>query len=253
LKTNKANETKGIPKTGTFKIISNERLSRDFFRMRVECPNDARMGQFYMLRAWERYPVLSRPISVFDSDGESVSFLYKTVGVGTEIFSGLEAEDGIFLLGPLGNAFPDARGKIALVGGGVGIAPFYLAAKQLRTAHPECRLDLYLGFSDRALLIDDYRKTADDVIVDVGGFITDAIDPAGYDYIFACGPEVMMRALYGKCGQAGAAGKVYVSMERRMACGVGTCLVCSCGTADGNKRICRDGPVFKGEAVFGQC
>jgi dihydroorotate dehydrogenase electron transfer subunit len=84
----------------------------------------------------------------------------------------------------------------------------------------------------------------------VGGFITDEIEPAGYDHIFTCGPEVMMRALYGKCKRAGAAGKVYVSMENRMACGVGACLVCSCGTTGGNKKVCRDGPVFKGEAVF---
>jgi dihydroorotate dehydrogenase electron transfer subunit len=239
-----------MSKLKTSKVISNERLSRDFCRMRVECPNDARMGQFYMLRAWERYPVLSRPISVFDSDGETVSFLYKVTGRGTEIFSGLEAKDDITLQGPLGSAFPEVSGKIALVGGGVGIAPFYLAAKQLKTARPDCRLDLYLGFSDRALLTDEYRKTADNVTVNVGGFITDEIDPEGYDHLFACGPEVMMRALYGKCKEAGVGGKVYVSMENRMACGVGACLVCSCGTTEGNRKVCKDGPVFKGEAVF---
>ncbi|MDR1621365.1 MAG: dihydroorotate dehydrogenase electron transfer subunit [Synergistaceae bacterium] len=236
------------------KIISNERLSRDFFRMRVECSNEARMGQFYMLRAWRQYPVLSRPISVFDSDGGTVSFLYKVVGRGTEIFSGLKAEDDITLLGPLGSAFPEVSGKIALVAGGAGIAPFYLATKQLKAkqleAYPGCQVDLYLGFSDRPLLTDDYRKTADNVTVNVGGFITDEIDPAGYDHIFACGPEAMMRALYEKCKESGAAGKVYVSLENRMACGVGACLVCSCRTSGGNKKVCKDGPVFKGEAVF---
>jgi dihydroorotate dehydrogenase electron transfer subunit len=208
------------------------------------------MGQFYMLRAWARYPVLSRPISVFDSDGGTVSFLYKVIGKGTEIFSGLKAKEDITLQGPLGSAFPEVTGKIALVGGGVGIAPFYLAARQLKSAHPECRVDLYLGFSDGAILTDDYQEKADKVTVNVGGFITDEIDPAGYDHIFACGPEVMMRALYSKCREAGAAGKVYVSMENRMACGVGACLVCSCRTAGGNKKVCKDGPVFKGEAVF---
>jgi dihydroorotate dehydrogenase electron transfer subunit len=232
------------------KIISNERLSRDFCRMKVECPNGARMGQFYMLRAWKQYPVLSRPISVFDSDGGTVSFLYKVIGRGTEIFSGLEAGDDITLQGPLGSAFPEVSGNIALVGGGVGIAPLYLTAKQLKAARPGCRIDLYLGFSDRALLAEDYRKTAENVIVNVGGFITDEIDPAGYDHILTCGPEVMMRALYEKCKRAGAAGKVYVSMENRMACGVGACLVCSCRTTEGNKKVCKDGPVFKGEAVF---
>jgi dihydroorotate dehydrogenase electron transfer subunit len=218
--------------------------------MKVACPNDARMGQFYMLRAWNQYPVLSRPISVFDSDGETVSFLYKVIGRGTEIFSGLQAEDEINLRGPLGNAFPVVSGKIALVGGGMGIAPFYLTAKQLKAAHPDCRVDLYFGFSDLALRVDEYRKTADKVVICVGGFITDEIDPADYDHIFACGPEAMMRALYEKCKEAGAAGKLHVSMESRMACGVGACYVCSCRTADGNKKVCKDGPVFKGEAVF---
>jgi dihydroorotate dehydrogenase electron transfer subunit len=116
------------------------------------------MGQFYMLRAWKEYPLLSRPISVFDADGETVSFLYKVTGRGTEIFSGLKAEDEIGLRGPLGSAFPEVSGKIALVGGGVGIAPFYLTAKQLKAAHPGCRVDLYLGFSDRALLTENIGK-----------------------------------------------------------------------------------------------
>ena len=81
------------------------------------------MGQFYMLRAWNEYPVLSRPISVFDADPETVSFLYKVVGKGTEIFAGLKAGDEITLDGPHGNGFPEVKGKVALVGGGVGIAP----------------------------------------------------------------------------------------------------------------------------------
>jgi dihydroorotate dehydrogenase electron transfer subunit len=176
--------------------------------------------------------------------------LYKVTGRGTEIFSGLKAEDEIGLRGPLGSAFPEVSGKIALVGGGVGIAPFYLTAKQLKAAHPGCRVDLYLGFSDRALLTEEYREIAENVTVNVGGFITDEIDPAGYDHIFTCGPEVMMRALYAKCKGAGVAKKLHVSMESRMACGVGACYVCSCRTADGNKKVCKDGPVFKGEAVF---
>ncbi|MDR2528667.1 MAG: dihydroorotate dehydrogenase electron transfer subunit [Synergistaceae bacterium] len=232
------------------KIVRNEQYSRDFYGMTVECPNQARMGQFYMLRAWENYPLLSRPISVFDSDGKTVSFLYKVVGKGTEVFAGLKAGDGVTLQGPLGNSFPEVDGKVALVGGGVGIAPLFLAAKQLRAAHPGCQLDLYLGFSGQALLTDEYRRAADSVTIDVGGFITDKVDPSGYDHLLTCGPEIMMRALYGKCKGADAA-KVYVSMENRMACGVGACLVCSCRTAGGNKKVCKDGPVFKGKEVFG--
>ena len=232
------------------KILSNEQLSRDFFQMKANCPNEARMGQFYMLRAWGPYPVLSRPVSVFDSDGETVSFLYKVIGEGTKIFSTLKAGEEIALQGPFGGSFPEVSGKIALIGGGVGIAPLYLAARQLKAASPNCRVDLYLGFSDQELLTDCYRRVADSVTVKVGGFITDAVEPSGYDCLMACGPEPMMLALYKKCKKIGAEEKLYISLEKRMACGVGACLACSCGTVDGNKKVCKDGPVFKAKAVF---
>ena len=231
-------------------VLSNERLGKDFYLMKATRSRAARMGQFYMLRAWKNYPILSRPISVFDEDGETVSFLYKIIGKGTEIFSTLQKGDSISMLGPLGNSFPNVTGKIALVGGGVGIAPFYLAAKQLKQPK-ESRADLYLGFSEAAVLAEEYKRVADNLVVNVGGFITDEIDPARYDHIMACGPEPMLRALYEKCKQAGAEERLYVSMESRMACGVGACFVCSCKTGDGNKKVCKDGPVFKGAEVFG--
>ena len=234
-------------------VLSNERIGKDLYLMKTmksERGGAARMGQFYMLRAWGNYPVLSRPISVFDEDGQTVSFLYKVAGKGTGIFSALQKGDEISMLGPLGNSFPDAKGKIALIGGGVGIAPFYLAAKQLKEQNSSCA-DLYLGFSEEAVLIEEYKRLADNLIVNVGGFISDEIDPDGYDHIMACGPEPMMRALYEKCKDSLAEERLYVSMERRMACGVGACLVCNCKTRYGNKKVCMDGPVFKGVEVFG--
>jgi len=232
-------------------ILSNERTGKDFYLMKVKLAGQAaRMGQFYMLRAWGNYPVLSRPISVFDDDGETVSFLYKVVGKGTEIFSALQKGDDILTLGPLGNSFPEVAGKIALVGGGVGIAPLYLAAKQLKKFNANSCVDVYLGFSESAVLTEEYRHVADNLITDVGGFITDKIDPSKYDHIMTCGPEPMMRALYEKCRQAGVEERLYVSMESRMACGVGACLVCSCKTTGGNRKICKDGPVFKATEVF---
>ncbi len=233
------------------KIISNERLSKDFFLMKVEEENHAVMGQFYMLRAWGEYPLLSRPISVFDADEHSVSFLYKVVGKGTEIFAGLKAGAEIKLDGPHGNGFPEAEGKIALVGGGVGIAPLYLTAKTLKKLNPASKVDIYLGFSDQAILVDSYEKVADQVTLNVGGFVTDDIDPLQYDVIMTCGPEIMMKVLYKKCRSVGAKAPLYVSMENRMACGIGACLVCTCKTAAGNKRACKDGPVMLGSEVFG--
>lgn len=231
-------------------ILQNERVNEDFYFMKVKEKNQAAMGQFYMLRAWNEYPVLSTPISVFDADPETVSFLYKVVGKGTEIFAELKAGDEITLDGPHGNGFPEVKGKVALVGGGVGIAPLYLTAKTLKKLDPDTTVDIYLGFSGEPILTDRYEQVADKVTVNVGGFVTDDIDPCQYDYIMTCGPEIMMKVLYKKCKDMKAAAPVYVSMENRMACGIGACLVCTCKTSNGNRRACKDGPVMLGNEVF---
>jgi dihydroorotate dehydrogenase electron transfer subunit len=230
------------------RVLSNLQLSRDFFLMRVAEPNEAKMGQFYMLRSWGMYPLLSRPLSVYDADPETLTFLYKVVGQGTKLFSGLRAGDSVATGRALGNTFPVVTGRVALVGGGVGIAPLYLTAKTLKKMDASTRLDLYLGFSDEAVLCGEFEKVGDRVVTDVGGFITDRISPEDYDWVLTCGPEAMMRALYGKCEKAGT--KLYVSMERRMACGFGVCLACGCDTSRGRKKVCVDGPVFPAEEVF---
>nr|WP_298512164.1 dihydroorotate dehydrogenase electron transfer subunit [uncultured Marvinbryantia sp.] len=235
------------------KVTSNRALGEDFYLMRVEEENNARMGQFYMLRAWETYPVLSRPISVYDADKESVSFLYKVVGKGTELLCQLKEGDEITLDGAHGNGFPSLADKkrIALVGGGVGIAPLYLAAKTYKKENPDCTVDIYLGFSGTPVLTEEFETVCDRLTVNVGGFVTDDIDPNAYEAIVTCGPTIMMKVLYSKCVKCQAAAPLYVSMENRMACGIGACLVCSCRTANGNRKVCKDGPVFLGSEVFG--
>ena len=235
------------------KVTSNRALGEDFYLMRVEEENNARMGQFYMLRAWETYPVLSRPISVYDADKESVSFLYKVVGKGTELLCQLKEGDEITLDGAHGNGFPSLADKkrIALVGGGVGIAPLYLAAKTYKKENPDCTVDIYLGFSGTPVLTEEFETVCDRLTVNVGGFVTDDIDPNAYEAIVTCGPTIMMKVLYSKCVKCQAAAPLYVSMENRMACGIGACLVCSCRTANGNRKVCKDGPVFLGSEVLG--
>ena len=213
------------------------------------------MGQFYMLRAWEHEPVLSRPLSVYDAGKGYISFIHRVIGRGTAIFAGLRAGDPVSILGPLGNGFPGAEpgsayGKVALVGGGAGIAPLYLAAKQIKAAHHSCHVDVFLGYSGESFLVREFEGAADKVTVNVGGFITDEVDPAGYDLILSCGPEIMMKVLYEKCRKADARARVYVSLESRMACGVGACFVCSRKVGGGNKKVCKDGPVFPAEEVF---
>lgn len=228
-------------------VISNDRLSKDFFLLKVAQKNNARMGQFHMLRAWDAYPLLSRPLSVFDSNGDTLSFLYKVIGEGTELLSRLEPGDAATIGRTLGNAFPSVAGKIALVGGGTGIAPLFLAAKTLRAARGN-EIHTYLGFTDEAILSAEYRSVCDRLSVDIGGRVTDLVDPSGYDCVLSCGPEVMMRTLHTMCKASGT--KLYVSLESKMACGIGVCLACGCATAGGRKKICVDGPIFPAEEVF---
>ena len=236
------------------KILQNRPLGGGFWLMEAALPSEGRaplMGQFYMLRAWETYPVLSRPISVFDASAESVSFLYKVVGKGTALLAQCAVGQDITLDGPHGTGWPEVTGRIALVGGGVGVAPFYLTAKTLKALDSASQIDVYLGFSDAVLLEDEYRAVCGTLTAQVGGFITDAVDVAAYDHILTCGPEPMMAALYKKCAAAGVADRLWVSLENRMACGIGACLVCTCKTPGGNKKACTDGPVMRGEAVYG--
>lgn len=230
------------------KIISNEYLGNEMFLMKIEGNFEGRMGQFYMIRGWDRYPLLSRPISIYDIGENYIGFLYKVIGQGTTLLSKMKPGEDITLHGPYGNGFPEVKGKIALLGGGLGTAPLLQTAKELKNIEGVQKIDMYLGFSEKAILEDDFKKYSDNVVINIGGYITDDINVNDYDYILTCGPEIMMKKLVDMC--KGTDTKVYVSIEERMACGVGACLVCTCRTKNGNKKTCKDGPVFLGEDVY---
>ena len=226
-----------------YKVIKNEYIGEDMYLMEVEGKFKGEMGQFYMLRAWDNYPLLSRPISIHDISDNSISFLYKVVGEGTKILSKLKPEDTIKLEGPYGNGYEKVEGKVALVGGGIGVAPLYLVAKNIENC------DAYLGFRNEPILIDKYNKVCNEVNIAVGDtFVTDIIDVNKYDYILTCGPTPMMEKLVKMTEKTDT--KLFVSLENHMACGVGACLVCTCKTKFGNKKTCKDGPVFRGEDVI---
>ena len=226
-----------------YKVIKNKYVGDDMYLMEVECKFKGKMGQFYMLRAWDKYPLLSRPISIHDISENSISFLYKVVGEGTKILSNLKVNDKLNLEGPYGNGYEKVEGKVALVGGGIGVAPLYLVAKNI----PNC--DVYLGFRNEPILIYKYNEVCNDVKVAVGDtFVTDIIDVEKYDYILTCGPTPMMEKLVKMVEETNT--KLFVSLENHMACGVGACLVCTCKTKFGNKKTCKDGPVFRGEDVI---
>lgn len=226
-----------------YRVIENKYLKDDMYLMKVEGKFEGKMGQFYMLRAWDNYPLLSRPISICDIDENSITFLYKVFGEGTKILSKLEPNDTIKLEGPYGNGYEKVSGKVALVGGGIGIAPLYLVAKNIK----DC--DAYLGFRNESVLEDELKKVCKDVYVATNNkFVTDMLDVTKYDYILTCGPTPMMKKLVDMTKYTNT--KIMVSLENHMACGVGACLVCTCKTKNGNKKTCKDGPVFWGEDVI---
>ncbi|WP_283595229.1 dihydroorotate dehydrogenase electron transfer subunit [Paraclostridium bifermentans] len=226
-----------------YKILENKYIGEDMYFMKVEGKFEAKMGQFYMIRAWDTYPLLSRPISVHDVNEDSISFLYKVVGEGTKILSNLRVNDEIKLEGPYGNGYDNVKGKVALVGGGIGIAPLYLVAKNIENC------DAYLGFRKEAILEEEYNEVCNEVNIAIGDtFVTDILEVEKYDYILTCGPTPMMEKLVKMT--EGTNTKIMVSLENHMACGVGACLVCTCKTKFGNKKTCKDGPVFWGEDVI---
>lgn len=231
------------------KVTDVKHIYDNVFKLSIEYKGSCKMGQFFMLRAWDIEPLLSRPLSIYDYNGNEVSFVYQVVGKGTEILSRLNKGDEITLQGPYGNGFPYVKKEnITLVGGGMGAVPLYYAAKELMRINPQRKISIYLGSRFDNQILEDFKYTFSDVTTDIGGMITDRVELNEDTVIFTCGPRVMMEKLYYMTEDRNI--YVYASIEERMACGVGACLACTCKTAHGNKRVCKDGPVFLGEEIF---
>ncbi|MCP3745507.1 MULTISPECIES: dihydroorotate dehydrogenase electron transfer subunit [Paenibacillus] len=222
-------------------VISNVALVPGIYVMKIEGKFKGNMGQFYMLRSGTGYPLLPRPISIYDIGEESISFLYRVVGEGTNLFSQLQPGQEIHLKGPFGNGFPQVEGSLALIGGGMGTAPLLLAAKYYPHAH------VYLGFAQQAFGVEAFEAVAASVQVKVGGSIVEQVDPTLYANMFSCGPTPMLQALAMKTVDTSS--RLYISTERHMACGIGACLGCTMRTRGGNRRVCKEGPVFPVEEV----
>jgi dihydroorotate dehydrogenase electron transfer subunit len=204
--------------------------------------------------------LLPRPISICEIQGKTLRLVYRVVGKGTEEFSGYTQGDDIHLMGPLGNGFSlDSTQKAFLIGGGIGIPPMLELAKQLQGEK-----HVILGYKDEQLFLkDEFIPQANAVYVatedgSVGtkGNVLDAIaeNHLEADVLYACGPTPMLRALKRYAKEHGMT--AFISLEERMACGVGACLGCVCESeeVDGhsnvkNKRICKEGPVFNAEEV----
>lgn len=229
------------------KIIENIDVCKDYFILRTDLDVKVYPGQFFMLRAWESYPTLSRPISVYDvTDG--VDFLIEKRGEGTKILENLKKGDEIKLFGPFGNAFYANVDEVALVGGGVGVAPFHYLIKEIQKLKPSSKITLYIGEREELELENTFKDIDCDIKIKKGGFITDIIDFESHDLIYTCGPEIMMKKVVELA--KGHDVTTYVSLEKRMGCGVGACLSCSCETKKGRRRSCKEGPIFKGSDLI---
>lgn len=243
------------------KVISQERLSDDIYRLTLDIgASEARPGQFLNLYVNDGAHILPRPISVCDVREEGIVLVYRLLGSGTKSFSKLKPGDHINVLGPLGNGFPldDLKGgeRILAVGGGIGIPPMLYLGSQLKKLG--LSVEAVLGYRDEGFLEEDFErldipvhKASDTGNTGIRGTVIDAIISShiGCDIIFACGPIPMLRAIrdYASANNI----RAYVSLEERMACGIGACLGCVCRTVDidehsgvHNRRVCADGPVF---------
>lgn len=236
-----------------YKVESNEKIAKSVYKMVLSGDRSAitRPGQFINIKVPDKY--LRRPISVCDFDGDTVTVIYKVVGEGTKIMSEMEKGISLDVLTGLGNGFDTGKSgdRPLLIGGGVGVPPLYNLAKKLKDEGKTVTVILGFNTSDEVFLKEEFEKIATVYLTTADGsegqkgFVTDAMDGIDYDYIYTCGPQAMLRAVYDKAKAGG-----QFSFEERMGCGFGACMGCSCKTKYGAKRICKDGPVLEKEEII---
>ncbi|MCI8660612.1 MAG: dihydroorotate dehydrogenase electron transfer subunit [Lachnospiraceae bacterium] len=257
-------ENRGTVKC-TAKVVSQEALAEGIYSMWIqadEIVKAAKPGQFISLYTKDSSRLLPRPISICQLDRKAgqVRIVYRIAGAGTKEFSRYCPGDAIDVMGPLGNGFPldgDERKRAFLIGGGIGIPPMLQLAREL-----SCEKQMVLGYRDQLFLnkeFEEYGSVAvatEDGSAGTCGNVLDAIEREGLtaDVIYACGPIPMLRAI--KAYALERRMECWISLEERMACGVGACLGCVCQSRDldshsqvHNKRICKDGPVFAAQEV----
>ncbi len=240
-------------KQGIFEIIENIPLTDNVYRMVLQGDTSAitAPGQFVNIQLDGLF--LRRPISVCDVQNDQLTIIYKAVGKGTRQMARMSAGKLDVLTG-LGNGYDlDVSGnQPVLIGGGVGVPPMYLLAKKLIAQGKEVKV--ILGFNTKAEVFyeDEFKALGAAVTVTtvdgsygVKGFVTDALKDMEYTYFYTCGPEPMLKAIYRASSTSG-----QMSFEKRMGCGFGACMGCSCKTITGYKRICKEGPVMRKEEIL---
>ncbi len=243
-------------------IVSQEKIAEGIYSMWIQTEQiaaHAKAGQFVSLYCNEGSRLLPRPISICEirADEGRIRFVYRVAGKGTGEFAQMTAGAKIKVVGPLGNGFPKQSKSAFLIGGGIGIPPMLELAKEL-----DCEKQIVLGFRDELFLMDEFRGVGkvyvatEDGSAGTKGNVLDAIreNELRADVIYACGPTPMLRALKEYAAEQGI--ECWISMEERMACGIGACLACVCKSKEkdahsnvNNKRVCKEGPVFRAEEV----
>lgn len=243
-------------------IYENTKIAEDVYSMWLYEPElamAAKPGQFVSLYCKEGGRLLPRPISLCEINKEKglIRLVYRTFGQGTKEFAKKRAKDFIEVMGPLGNGFTLEGKKALLIGGGIGIPPMLELAKQL-----PCEKQIVLGYRDITFLEQEFEPfgkvvvSTEDGSRGTRGNVIDAIKEHKLtaDIIFACGPTPMLRGIKAYATEHGI--RAQLSLEERMACGVGACLACTCKSRETdhhsnvkNKRICKDGPVFYADEV----
>lgn len=249
----------------TGKILEHDRLCEDIYRIRIASEHisrDAQPGQFVLLRVSPGLdPLLRRPFSLHEKDEESFELLYKVAGKGTSILSGRRCGEVIDTIGPLGKGFSPVDGEALLAAGGMGIAPLLFLARSL--TEDGKKVVLVYGAKTGALLIDCTRFEDTGVSVKLTtedgsrGFTGTCVELLGselseseYSGVYACGPSAMLRQVSQLCKEHGVP-SCQVSVEEKMACGVGACLGCSVGNNHGGYlTVCKDGPVFEASEIL---
>ena len=264
-----------MPEKNYYEVFENTCLTNDVFSLTIKCNEIAEKacsGQFIHIKCGDER-LLRRPISICDVKDGSVKVVFEAKGEGTRWLSKRCRGDRLDILGPLGNGFEFPNGNIAVIGGGIGVPPMLFAAKSTKGMRivkaakeakghipPEnTNVTAILGFRDAARIIlkDEFETMCDNVIIttDNGSFgrhgavtapLAELLENGGIDAVLACGPRAMLSAVASMCSQHSV--PCQVSLEERMGCGVGACMVCSCATVvDGEEhmsRVCKDGPVF---------
>ncbi len=242
-------------KQSLFQITENVNLTSNVMRMRLEGDTSAitAPGQFVNIKLDGLF--LRRPISVCDVDDKSVTIIYKVVGKGTEQMAEMKSGTLDVLTG-LGNGYDLSLSgdKPLLIGGGVGVPPMYLLAKNLVEEGKQVSVILGFNTKEEVFYEEEFKALGCNVGVTTvdgshgtKGFVTALMENADYSYTFCCGPEPMLKAVYSASKTSG-----QYSFEERMGCGFGACMGCSCKTITGYKRICKEGPVLVKEEILWQ-